>query len=39
MKVTTLNDFLKYRVLPEQKPIVALLRSMMRQYAPGAEKK
>jgi uncharacterized protein YdhG (YjbR/CyaY superfamily) len=36
MKITTLDDFLKYRVLPEQKPIVALLRSMMRQYAPGA---
>ena len=26
----------KHRVLPEHKPIVALLRTMMREYAPGA---
>ena len=36
MKITTIDDFLKYRVLPEHKPIVALLRTMMRKYAPGA---
>jgi uncharacterized protein YdhG (YjbR/CyaY superfamily) len=36
MKITTLDDFLKYRVLPEHRPIVALLRTMMRQHAPGA---
>ncbi len=36
MKITTIDDFLKYRVLPEHKPIVVLLRTMMRQYAPGA---
>lgn len=36
MKVTTIEDFLKYRVLPEQKPIVAMLRAIMREYAPAA---
>ena len=36
MKITTIDDFLKYRVLPEHKPVVALLRRMMRECAPGA---
>ena len=36
MKITTVDDFLQYKVLPEHKPIVALLRTMMRQCAPGA---
>jgi uncharacterized protein YdhG (YjbR/CyaY superfamily) len=36
MKITTIDDFLEYRVLPEHKPIVALLRMMMRECAPGA---
>jgi uncharacterized protein YdhG (YjbR/CyaY superfamily) len=36
MKITTIEEFLKQRVLPEHKPIVALLRTMMLEYAPGA---
>ena len=36
MKITTIDEFLKYKVLPEHKPIVAMLRTMMRDYAPGA---
>ena len=35
-KITTTADFLKYRVLPEHKPIVAFLRTTMRKYAPQA---
>ena len=36
MKITTIADFLEYRVLPEHRPIVDLLRTMMRECAPGA---
>ena len=36
MKITTIDDFLKYRVQPEHKPIVAMLRALMRECAPGA---
>ncbi len=36
MKITTIDEFLKYKVLPEHKPIVAMLRTMMRECAPGA---
>ena len=36
MKITTIDDFLKHRVLPEHRPIVAMLRRMMRESAPGA---
>jgi hypothetical protein len=36
MKITTIDDFLKHRVLPEHKGIVAMLRTMMRQCAPAA---
>jgi uncharacterized protein YdhG (YjbR/CyaY superfamily) len=36
MKITTIDEFLKQRVLPEHKPIVAMLRTMMRECAPGA---
>jgi hypothetical protein len=36
MKITTIDEFLKNRVLPEHLPIVALLRKMMRECAPGA---
>jgi hypothetical protein len=36
MRVTTIDDFLKYRVLPEHRPIVAMLRKLMRECAPEA---
>jgi uncharacterized protein YdhG (YjbR/CyaY superfamily) len=36
MKITTIADFLKYRVLPEHQPIIAMLRAMMHEHAPGA---
>lgn len=36
MKINTIDDFLKYRVLPEHKPIVAMLRALMCQCAPEA---
>jgi uncharacterized protein YdhG (YjbR/CyaY superfamily) len=35
MKITTIAD-LEYRVLPEHRPIVDLLRTMMRECAPAA---
>ncbi len=37
MKITTIDEFLKYKVVPEHKPIVALLRKMMREHAPEAK--
>ena len=37
MKITTMDEFLKYRVLPEHLPIVAMLRTMMRECAPKAK--
>jgi len=36
MKITTTDEFLKRKVLPEHRPIVALLRAMMREFAPEA---
>jgi hypothetical protein len=36
MKITTIDAFLNDRVLPEHKPVVALLRTLMRECAPGA---
>ena len=33
----TVDEFVKTRVLPEQQDIVALLRKMMREYAPNAK--
>jgi uncharacterized protein YdhG (YjbR/CyaY superfamily) len=36
MKITTTDEFLKHRVLPEHRPIVAWLRTMMREFAPEA---
>jgi uncharacterized protein YdhG (YjbR/CyaY superfamily) len=37
MKITTMDEFLKHRVLPEHLPIIALLRKMMRECAPEAK--
>ena len=37
MKITTIDEFLKYRVLSEHLPIVVLLRKMMGECAPGAK--
>jgi uncharacterized protein YdhG (YjbR/CyaY superfamily) len=37
MKITTIDEFLERRVLPEHRPIVALLRKMMREHAPEAK--
>ena len=37
MKITTIDEFLKHRVLPEHLPIVALLRSLMKECAPEAK--
>ncbi len=37
MKVTTIDEFLEHRVLPEHLSIVALLRKMMREHAPEAK--
>ncbi len=34
---TTVDDFVKSRVLPELQPVVAMLRELMREAAPGAE--
>jgi uncharacterized protein YdhG (YjbR/CyaY superfamily) len=36
-KITTIDEFLTHRVLPEHLPIVALLRKIMRECAPGAK--
>jgi hypothetical protein len=36
MKITTVDQFLKQKVLPEHRDIVALLRRIMRELAPGA---
>jgi uncharacterized protein YdhG (YjbR/CyaY superfamily) len=37
MKITTIDEFLKFKVRPEHQPIVALLRKMMREHAPEAK--
>jgi uncharacterized protein YdhG (YjbR/CyaY superfamily) len=37
MKITTMDEFLKYRVLPEHLPIVAGLRALMKECAPKAK--
>jgi len=37
MKPTTVNEFVKQKVLPQHKPIVALIRKLMRDVAPEAK--
>jgi len=37
MKITTMDEFLKDRVLPEHLPIVAMLRGLMKECAPKAK--
>ena len=36
MKTTSVDEFVKERVLPQHRPIVEMLRQMMRVYAAGA---
>ena len=36
MKITTVDEFIKYKVLPEHSDIVDFLRKMMRDVAPNA---
>ena len=36
MKITTVDEFIKYKVLPEHRDIVDFLRKMMRDVAPNA---
>lgn len=37
MKITTTDEFLKHRVVAEHLPIVAMLRALMKEYAPKAK--
>ena len=37
MKITTTDEFLNHRVLPEHLPIVAMLRALMKECAPKAK--
>jgi uncharacterized protein YdhG (YjbR/CyaY superfamily) len=37
MKITTMDEFLKYRVLSEHLRIVAMLRELMKECAPKAK--
>ena len=37
MKITTIDEFLKHKVLPEHRPIVAMLRALMKECAPEAK--
>ncbi len=37
MKINTIDEFLKNRVLPEHLPIVAMLRTLMKECAPKAK--
>lgn len=37
MKITTADEFVKTKVLPEFRPIVELLRKLMRELAPDAQ--
>ena len=39
MKITTIDEFLKFKVRPEHQPIVALLRKMMREHVPRRKNK
>jgi hypothetical protein len=39
MKITTTDEFLKHRVAAEHLPIVAMLRALMKEYAPKAKEK
>lgn len=38
-KSMTVDEFVRNRVLPELQPIVAMLRELMHETAPGAEEK
>jgi hypothetical protein len=37
MKQMTVNDFIKDRVLPELRPVVAMIRKLMKECAPKAQ--
>jgi hypothetical protein len=37
MKPTGVDDFIKARVLPELRPVVQMIREMMKKYAPEAQ--
>jgi hypothetical protein len=37
MKPTTVDGFVKTRVLPELRPVVEMIRQLMKQYAPEAQ--
>jgi hypothetical protein len=37
MKPTTVDDFVKQKVLPEYRPVVALIRRIVREAAPQAQ--
>ena len=37
MKPTSVDDFIRARVLPELRPVVQMIREMMKQYAPQAQ--
>ncbi len=37
MKITTIDEFLQRRVVPEHLPIVARLRALMKECAPKAK--
>ncbi len=36
MNIQTIDDFLKYKVLPQHQDIVAKLRALMKEHAPNA---
>ncbi len=37
MTPTTVDQFVKTRVLPELRPVVAMIRAMMKEFAPEAQ--
>lgn len=37
MKTTTVDEFIKQKVLPEYRPVVVLIRKLMREVAPNAQ--
>lgn len=37
MKITSVDEFVKSKVLPEHRAIVEMLRQMMQELAPGAQ--
>jgi hypothetical protein len=37
METKTVDDFVKQKVLPEFHPVVAKIRALMQEYAPGAQ--